>query len=300
MKCYHHNDADGKCAAAIVQRALKAELPCLMRSETSCEFIEMDYNKPIDLERIEAGEKIIIVDFSFKPEIMNQVLKITEAVTWIDHHQTAAPYEKEYTHSLKGLRDFTEPGLSGCQLAWKHFFPEEAEPIAVHLIGDYDTWQHKTGFDIEFKEGLTMRKHDPTQMLWTILLHGRVTTPGMQVGINPKSLVDEIIQDGKAAVQYRDMWCENFCHSYGFEAELDGHRCYAANVYTLGSQTFGDRIREYDFCVAFAYDGNQRNYVVSLYSDTGFDVSVVAKAHGGGGHTGAAGFTCDQLPFGKV
>lgn len=27
------------------------------------------------------------------------------------------------------------------------------------------------------------------------------------------------------------------------------------------------------------------------------DVSVIAKAHGGGGHKGAAGFICDNLPF---
>jgi nanoRNase/pAp phosphatase (c-di-AMP/oligoRNAs hydrolase) len=36
--------------------------------------------------------------------------------------------------------------------------------------------------------------------------------------------------------------------------------------------------------------------VVSLYSEK-VDVSIIAKNHGGGGHAGAAGFICRDLPF---
>lgn len=40
----------------------------------------------------------------------------------------------------------------------------------------------------------------------------------------------------------------------------------------------------------------EKQFTVSLYSET-VDVGAIAKAHGGGGHKGAAGFVCDTLPW---
>jgi nanoRNase/pAp phosphatase (c-di-AMP/oligoRNAs hydrolase) len=50
----------------------------------------------------------------------------------------------------------------------------------------------------------------------------------------------------------------------------------------------------YPVCIAYVHDGEK--FTVSLYSTT-VDVSKIAKKFGGGGHKGAAGFTCDKLPF---
>mgnify|MGYP001565300630 CR=1 FL=1 len=46
-------------------------------------------------------------------------------------------------------------------------------------------------------------------------------------------------------------------------------------------------------------DGERGVFRVSLRSVGDFDVSVIAKAHGGGGHRNAAGFWCDELPWGR-
>ena len=48
------------------------------------------------------------------------------------------------------------------------------------------------------------------------------------------------------------------------------------------------------------YMFNGKCWTVSLYHAkhrTDIDLSLIAVKHGGGGHKGACGFTCDKLPF---
>lgn len=275
MKIYHHNDADGRCAAAIALRT-----PLAMKSEV--ELIEVDYKDNIDVEKIFNGEIIYILDFSFKPEVMEEVLKKTFNITWLDHHKTA--FEYVYSCKVAGMR-LVE--FSGCELAWKFFNPTLLIPCAVALIGDYDKWALKfqpTCFD--FYEGLKLEDTNPRSDLWDALL------------IYPdQPLIDIIIDHGQAAIKYRDNYCTKIRHDFGYEVQWEGHKAFATNFYQFGSKGFGERMDEYDFCIAYIHDGSR--FTVSLYSIKGVDVSEICKKYGGGGHSGAAGFVCDQLPWRK-
>ena len=100
MKCFHHGDADGKCAAFWVSE----RFPHM----TANDFILIDYGMDIDwFYKFEKDEPIIIVDFSFEPEDMRKILTKTTNVTWIDHHKSAI--EK---YALSSSRSKTEPGNS--------------------------------------------------------------------------------------------------------------------------------------------------------------------------------------------
>ena len=47
-------------------------------------------------------------------------------------------------------------------------------------------------------------------------------------------------------------------------------------------------------------DADGENWTVSMYTGhQDVDVSEVCKKYGGGGHRGAAGFTCEEIPFKK-
>lgn len=285
MICFHHNDNDGRCGAAIVARADRnGVLKKRMGDDVTVEFEEMDYNKAIPFWKIAADELVIIVDFSFKPEDMSKVLDLTENVIWIDHHKTAEAYD--YGRKLEGKRDFTEPGKSGALLAWEYFFPGEAVPLAVRLVSDYDTWQHKMTGDLEFQLGLDAKAWAkyPQNERWARLFGDNLT-------------VRAISDSGIAIQSYRDSKCETYCTSFGYETEIGGHKAFAMNLYTFGSQGFGKRIKQYPICAGYVWDGSK--WTVSLYSDLGVDTSVISKSHGGGGHSGASGFQCDELPFSK-
>ena len=159
MKCFHHNDLDGRCSAAIVG---PAKLMDSLYPEIT--YVEMDYNKLVPIDKIQHNEHIVIVDFSFKPEVMEQVFKVTPNVVWIDHHVTAKDYD--YGRNIAGLRDFSDKGMSGCELTWKYFHPARPLPKGVTLIGDYDSWRLKTAPDcFQFYEGLKLIKDQaPTAM----------------------------------------------------------------------------------------------------------------------------------------
>jgi len=316
MLVIHHNDADGRCAAAIVR--------CWAKQNPSgvspLRFFETDYKTPPPLDLIRPDETVIIVDFSYKPEEMLKLTAKTKNICWCDHHVTA----KDYGYDLPGLRDFSDKGLAGCECAWRHFFPGRNLPLGVRLLGDYDSWRFELGEARAkaFYEGLKLEYQDPDSPLWEALFLDN-------------DLPEKITENGHTAERYRDNYCLEIIKGYGYETELTSfaplpgvsagppgpagplgasgprgptgstgataggpialhHKAFAMNAYKFGSPGFGKLFKEYDVCIAYIHDG--KKFTVSLYSET-VDVSAIAREFGGGGHRGAAGFVCEQLPF---
>jgi oligoribonuclease NrnB/cAMP/cGMP phosphodiesterase (DHH superfamily) len=219
---------------------------------------------------------------------MTRLRDITGNVIWIDHHKTAKSYPYQ---DLPGLKAF-DGSYSGCELTWLYFFPElnNRMPRAVQLIGDYDKWALQYQPEcFEFYEGMKMQENNPLAAVWRYLFSHDLFTLGL------------VIVEGKTAIRYRDTYCKDVCDSYGYETKIDAvcdlhptYRAWCTNIYRFGSQGFGQRFEDYDLCVAYIHDG--RKFTVSLYSTT-VDVSAIAKFFGGGGHTGAAGFVCEKLPW---
>jgi oligoribonuclease NrnB/cAMP/cGMP phosphodiesterase (DHH superfamily) len=282
MICYHHNDLDGRCAAAIV-----------LRAHPACKTREICYKDTPDFEKeVEQGEIVFIVDFSFKPEQMEQLFKRTSPLNihWIDHHKTAQSYDYSFPASkLPGVRDFSTPGKSGCELAWEYFFEGKPLPEAVRLIGDYDTWRFETKKQTEFfYEGMKLLETAPKNHVWDTLLCFLAEDE------EATTSVPQIMLNGRIAIKYRDNFCANYRQFFGWETIFEGHKCYVVNLYMIGIPGFGEKFDQYDICIACVYQAGK--WTVSLYSKS-VDVSIIAKKYGGGGHVGAAGFVVDALPF---
>lgn len=280
MIVFHHCDADGRCAAAIVKRWFFT-MPRPSQERAGIHMVEMDYKNRVPIEKIQPNDTVVIVDFSFKPDDMAAIQAKTEmGVIWCDHHNTA----KAYRYNVPGERDFNEKGLCGAELTYKFFFPRDAKPYWLNLLGDYDSWrmQHENEC-LPFYEGLKLWDQSPKKGVWDLLF-------------DEETLWQKIVEEGKIAVKYRTNYCDDICNAFGYETTIGGQKAYAANIYRFGSQGFGERVDKYPICIAYIYDGKE--YTVSLYSET-VDVSLIAKQYGGGGHKGAAGFVCDKLPFKK-
>lgn len=280
MICYHHNDLDGRCAGAIV-----------LRKYPACRMKEIDYKDyPVFVEEVGHSEPVIIVDFSFPPKKMSELFVVTKAVTWIDHHETAKDYAYEFPGpDLPGLRDFSqECKKSGCELTWDYLFLNIPIPEAVRLLGDYDCWRFDTEEQTNlFQQGMKLKDNNPKSHLWKILLSDELLA---------KPCIVDIVTAGAFAIRYRDNFCESFRNSYGWHLVWEGYKCYAMNLYMVGSQGFGDLFEksEVDILLSFVYQ--EGRWQVSMYSKD-IHVGEVAKKYGGGGHKGAAGFVCKELPF---
>jgi oligoribonuclease NrnB/cAMP/cGMP phosphodiesterase (DHH superfamily) len=125
--CYYHNtDLDGISSAAIV----KHRFP-------DVSLHGVNYNDKVKVP--DNTTLIIIVDFSFPMHIMEEMQNICPVI-WIDHHHSAIEEFNQY-HKLKNITAVHLIGRAACELTWRHFFPEQALPTAIHLLGIYDTWR---------------------------------------------------------------------------------------------------------------------------------------------------------------
>ena len=289
MKCFYHNDSDGKCSAFWVSLSAGLKNP-----NQSNDFIVMDYHKPFPFELIEPDEQVYIVDFSIQPYEMDRLLEITKDVTWIDHHRTAIEKHKDYPHDLRGIR---YDGVAACMLTYcyLHHMTDRGmgdikpfdisciryAPYFTRLIADWDVWKFEYGDETRhFQVAFNSYDFSPGSDDWNMFLKRADSDGGL-------------IAEGKIMMRYRDGWASKYCVSKGFEVEFEGYNCFALNLALCNSEYFKSVYKKgYDIFIPFSFDGT--NWLYSLYSTT-IDVSEIAKKYGGGGHRAASGFSSDRL-----
>lgn len=295
MKCFYHNDSDGKCAGFWVHLSVGLE-DLELGYET--EFIEIDYRMKFPIETIKKDEQIYIVDFSISPDEMRELLNITKNVTWIDHHKTAIDKYKDFEHEIRGLR---YDGIAGCMLTYCYIHhmtqrgsgdikPFNIEmineaPFFTQLIADWDVWKFYYGDKTRyFQTAFNSYDFEPSSENWWKFFE-------------ENDFESTMIDEGKVMTRYRDNWAKNYL-SIGFETMFEGKKCFALNLGMCNSEYFKSLPQDkYDILMPFSFDGDL--YKVSMYSKT-VDVSQIALKYGGGGHKGASGFQCEQLPFKKL
>jgi len=282
MKCFYHSaDLDGHCSGAIVRQF-----------NPGCEMHGINYGDPFPWENIERKEQIVMVDFSLQP--FSDMMKLADyldgqggdGLLWIDHHKSAIIEWEEHNRPFQNV--MLDNSKAACELCWELFAPHKPLPLAVHWLGRYDIWKHE---DIpgclEFQYGMRLKNTWPEEEIWTWLLDPKCDAWSCKVA-----------EEGKTCLAYERKMNESFCHAYAFETELDGLRCIAINkgmTNSLVLESVYDRAK-HDAMLTFAFRKGQ--WTISLYSDKPeIDVSTICKARGGGGHRGAAGFQCQQLPF---
>lgn len=283
MICFHHNDADGRCAGAIVRKYINEYFP-----NTLQKYVEVDYDQHdvIPDVGIRKYETIYIVDFHFSVRVMEWMSEITSRIYVFDHHKTGAEITAQYP---KEVECHCDPGseLAGCELVWNYLYPTTPMPAAVTLIGDRDAWKWKYGKQTaQFNEGLKLHSRQPQDIIWDKLLNSDI---GVTASIQAA---------GEICLRYRDSICKEFRSSWGYEVNFADHLCYVMNLRLIGigSEMFAEKLDEYDMCIGMVFQGT--GWKISLKSKGKVDVSEIAKKFpGGGGHRNAAGFSVPELPF---
>jgi oligoribonuclease NrnB/cAMP/cGMP phosphodiesterase (DHH superfamily) len=315
MKCFYHNDLDGRAAGFCVYAW--AGLTDL--EKYSPEMIQINYGIDFPFEKIGKDELVYIVDYSISPAEMLRLLETTKDIVWIDHHKTAIEKYADFPHYIRGIR---KDGEAGCVLTWKylHWYtargtgpedfaiteqdrPGNNVPRCIALVGDRDIWAWKHGDETKnFFAGSQMHNTDPSSdFWWKCMEHEVEPLPLPNTGNATARKRGEIfwarlLQDGETINRYKQSTDEEVNKSLGFDVEFEGLNCWAINRGRVSSDRLGDRIKQYDILMPYSHDGKQ--FTVSLYS-TAVDVSEIAKKYGGGGHKGASGFQCRELPFTK-
>jgi oligoribonuclease NrnB/cAMP/cGMP phosphodiesterase (DHH superfamily) len=274
--CLYHNDMDGRCAAAVVRRALGSEV----------RLHATDYGENLPWEIIENSHRVIVVDFSLPLDDMQRIREHADLI-WIDHHKTSI----EQLSSLEEVSGIRNIGEAACVLAWKYFFPDFPIPKAVQYVGDRDIWRFAHDQTKPFSEGLFQENTHPTNdQIWGPLMDG------------DQDLIRKLTDRGKILLAARLRRLKLSIRHHAFEISFEGHRALAINQ--RGNGDLGELIRRQGYEIGYCYYEEQQNdrlmTFVTLYSDQ-VDVSAIAAKFGGGGHEGAAGFSFERSgsPFPK-
>ena len=279
---YHHNDFDGKSSAAVVQYLSKDLIENVR---------EVNYGYDYELGKIEEGSEVIIVDFSFEPEQIIDLIDNKKChITWIDHHKSAIEkfnsLDAKYWEHIDGIqRSGTD---SGCKLCWEFYAVDEPIPEAIELISDFDCWVYKHGARTnEFIAGLYTVNVEPDSDLWNQFFDPETS----------EEYVGYIVDAGKNVVKFREKFCEESFNGKAFKIKFEGLDCYAIGLTGLGSFAFAGSLGDVQAGICFGYNGKRWQY--GMYSeDPNVDVSKICSKYGGGGHKGAGGFSSDVFLLG--
>ena len=274
MRCfYHRNDLDGICSGAIVRHRYP-----------DCKMIGFDYGDHFSFESLNPKELVILVDISLSPEEMINFIKKEMKVIWIDHHHSALVNAETYKYNeIRGLR---RTGVGACELAWRYFF-EDPVPRSVHMLSQYDVWDHTDSRVVPFQYGIGALGLSVYNSIWLQIFDDRIIDRAIQTGLKILSYVKQATKKIFRETGYKDTW-EGCVTIFMNSCILD------STVYTFLPQA---DLFDCDVIASY-YKRFDRRYKVSLRSyKEGIDVSKIATKYGGGGHKSAAGFICNELPF---
>lgn len=259
---YHGNCADGFSAAWCFWH----------KYGESCEYFAGVYqNPPPDV----TGRRVYLVDFSYKRATVLEMLEKATHVVLIDHHKTAL-------EDLAGIESdkwstFTDLDRSGATLAWDFLFPGKSRPLLLGHVEDRDLWRFKLPNTREIQANVFSYNYTFEQ--WDKLMAAgqaellQMTVAGAAIERKHHKDITELVK-----VCQRRM-------------TIGGHDVPVASLpYTLSSDAGHLMAQGEKFAACYWNTDAGRTFSLRS-SDSGIDVSEVAKGYGGGGHAKAAGFT---------
>lgn len=261
---YHDSCADGFCAAYVAWLSIGDE----------GHYVPVQYGNPIP--DITDSQSVYILDFSYDAETLKALAARSASVVVLDHHRTAQ----------KDLDGLESPGLvvtfdmdrSGAGLAWDFFFRGDKPPL-VQYVQDRDLWRWELPFSREISAAIAAEPK--TFVRWQDIW----ISMGDDDGFN------ELVSRGDAILTAQKTHVASLAGK-AFKAVVGGHAVPAVNSSLFQSEIGEELCRLHpDSPFAAIWFGlGLETEVWSLRSRNGFDVSLVAKQYGGGGHAAAAGF----------
>lgn len=291
MKCFYHNDMDGRCAGSIVAQ--------FENNYNPEDYFEVDYMMDLTplLNKIEEGEKVYFVDYSFKDNtewVLEKLWNMNCDIVWCDHHTSSLNLEAQ-TPRLKNIDGIRRDKISGAALTYMYLYNCEFDdlPYYIKLVSDYDCWIYNFDPDTTyFKIGIETESYDALDVIWEVLAGVNISE------FDTTATLYQIRDKGKIIKDYIDRDNDQYRNQFAYESIIGGNKALVVNRKT-NSWIFGDKYNEYPLVCVWAFNGTRYSYSI-FSSNPNVDCSKIAESYGGGGHKGAAGFSSDELLFKRM
>lgn len=266
---YHANCADGFGAAMAAYK----------KFGDNADYYPGFYNQdPPDC----AGKEVYLLDFSYKRDVVIEMLKVAENVIILDHHKSAIEDLSDiFYHMVPGAKGMLggvlDADRSGAMIAWNYFHTVEHTPELISYIQDRDLWRFKLDGSKEIAQAIFSYPYDFGT--W----EGLFEMP-----------IEDLINEGRALLRKQEKDIAEFIKVGTRRINIDGRNVPVINVpYFYGSDGCNILAKGEPFA-AYYWDGtDSRNWGLRSAPD-GVDVSeIAARLFNGGGHKHAAGFRTD-------
>jgi len=258
---YHGNCYDGFGAAWAAWKNLR---------DNDVQYLPVLYgDEPPPLINADQG-KLYLLDFSFPRDVLIALTKEFD-VTVLDHHKTAKA-------DLDNLQFATfELNKSGAMLAWEYFHPDKLTPVMVSYLQDRDLWKFELPGSREV--AAWMRSWPFDFQCWT------------KAALDLELSFEECRKEGETILRFQQQVVNNMADN-AWTQEIGGHDVPITNATVFFSEVGEELCKRCPDAPFSAYylDRKDGKRQWGLRSRGGFDCSLVAKAYGGGGHPGAAGW----------
>ncbi len=269
---YHGNCADGFGAATVIRIALGSH---------KVEFYPGVHNDPPpDV----TGRNVIMVDFSYKRDVLLGMAVKATSILILDHHKSA---ESDLVGLPPNVAAYFDMDRSGAMMAWDHYNPGEEPPALLKHIQDRDLWRFELDGTREIQACVFSYPYDFEK--WEQLLYA-----------DPQALRKE----GEAIERKHHKDIAEFIEAAAYRMVISGHDVPVLNAPYFFSSDAGHAMGEGEPFAACYWDTPDGRVFSLRSADDGLDVSEIAKRYGGGGHAHAAGFRLkfdelSRLPSGR-
>lgn len=262
---YHNNCLDGFGAAWAVRDALGNEV---------------DFYPGIHQQSPPAvkDRDVILVDFSYKRDVLEEMLETATSIIILDHHITAEEDLSALLNSGK-INGVFNMNKSGAMLAWQWFNPERQAPKLIEYIQDRDLWLFKLVGTREINAALSSYPFD--FKIWDKLM------------ASTEQELEALKRDGTAIERKLQKDINELISSGIRRMNIAGYDVPVLNVSSAYVSDAGHIMSLGEPFAACYWDHPEGRSFSLRSSEKGIDVADVAKKYGGGGHTKAAGFTME-------
>lgn len=270
---YHGNCDDGFGAAYAVWKKF---------GEDNVEFYPATHD---DAPPNVTGRKVIIVDFSYKRPVLEEMLTLCTSMVLIDHHKTAeADLTGLVDPKLTLVFDMTH---SGAMLTWNYFFDVPA-PELLAYVEDRDMWWKKLPMSEEVT--IALRTYPQNFEFWD-----DVADENKEIRVNS---IPQLQSEGMVLLRYYRSIIDNMKQKPDIRGIM-GYKVPVMNApFFVASDLANDLAIGHPFAVTYYIYGGKYRYSLRSAPD-GIDVSEIAKKFGGGGHFHAAGFGSKESVHGR-
>ncbi len=262
---YHSNCWDGFCAAWLCHG--------LWPEAT---YIPAQYGSESPNGEYIVGKNVLILDFSYPRELLENINTYASSLCVLDHHKTAQ-------QNLSGLPYcIFDMSKSGARLTFEYlrnlgYYPPTGSSGAHWLVDyteDRDLWRHQLPFTHEINNALRSYPLDFT--IWDTL--------AMRTS-------ESLIPEGTAIQRYKNIIIEHHI-KYARLTTINGHQAIILETTCTNlSSDIADKLLNdnQNIPIAIITTNHIDGTVYQLRSRT-IDVSKIAEAYGGGGHATSAAF----------